>query len=82
MTASELAYLCRGLRVSNIARTAERIAENARSNGWSYEQFLCAVLETELNGRQASGAETRIRAARFPGRKSILVNSTSTHQLA
>ena len=71
MTTSDLAYLCRALRVSGVANCAERVADIARDKGWSYEQFLCAVLEKEMHGRQSSGAETRIRCARFPGRKSL-----------
>ena len=71
MTDSELAYLSRSLRMSAITTYVNRLSDTARDQGWSHEQFLCAVLERELHSRQASGAETRIRAARFPGRKSI-----------
>lgn len=71
MTTSEIAYFARTLRISTIADNAARVAEIARSNGWSYEEYLSALLEKAVNGRRTSAAELRIRAARFPGRKSI-----------
>jgi hypothetical protein len=36
----------------------ETTAERARSEQWSYEQFLEALLEAEVYARDASGART------------------------
>ncbi len=47
------------------------LAEQARTEGWTHEHYLAAVLSAEVSSREASGSETRIRAARFPARKSL-----------
>ncbi len=38
---------------------------------WSYERFAEALFSTELSSRQSSGGRLRIRAARFPARKTL-----------
>jgi DNA replication protein DnaC len=48
-----------------------RLAERARTEGWTYEEFLAACLQREVAARKAHGGEGRIRAARFPARKSL-----------
>jgi DNA replication protein DnaC len=37
----------------------------------SYEQFIAAVLKTETDSRDSHGGQSRIRAARFPARKTL-----------
>jgi DNA replication protein DnaC len=69
--AADLAYLCRALKAPSLARAVERLAERARADGWSHEEFLAACLEREVAARQANGGEIRIRAARFPARKAL-----------
>jgi DNA replication protein DnaC len=69
--ASELAYLTRTLKASSLAAAVERLAERARSEGWTHEEFLAACLQREVAAREAHGGEGRIRAARFPARKSL-----------
>ncbi len=69
--ASDLAYLCRALKAPTLARSVERLAERARNDGWSHEEFLAACLEREVAARQSNGGEIRIRAARFPARKTL-----------
>jgi DNA replication protein DnaC len=69
--AADLVYLCRALKAPSLAQSIERLAERARSEGWSHEEFLAACLEREVAARQANGGEIRIRAARFPARKTI-----------
>ena len=54
-----------------MAQAVERLAERARNDGWSHEEFLAACLEREVAARAANGGELRIRAARFPARKSL-----------
>ena len=49
----------------------ERLAERARAEGWSHEEFLAACLEREVAARQSNGGEIRVRAARFPARKTL-----------
>jgi DNA replication protein DnaC len=69
--AADLAYLCRALKAPSLARAVDRLAERARTDGWSHEEFLAACLEREVAARQSNGGELRIRAARFPARKTL-----------
>jgi DNA replication protein DnaC len=69
--ATDLAYLCRALKAPSLARAVDRLAERARTDGWTHEEFLAACLEREVAARQSNGGELRIRAARFPARKML-----------
>jgi DNA replication protein DnaC len=64
-------YLAAALKAPRITEAATRLADQARDAGWSFEDYLAAVLEREVSARNASGAELRIRAAGFPARKTI-----------
>ena len=68
---ADVAYLCRALKAPSLAAAVERLAERARTDGWTHEEFLAACLEREVAARAANGGELRIRAARFPARKSL-----------
>ena len=48
-----------------------KLCERACSEEWSYERFTEALLSTEIASRDASGGELRIKAARFPARKTL-----------
>jgi len=69
--AAELAFLTRALKAPTLRNSAARLAERARADGWSHEEFLVACLQREVAAREAHGGEGRIRAARFPARKSL-----------
>lgn len=68
---TDIAYLCRALKAPSLAKSFARLAERARQEEWSHEEFLAACLEREVASRQDHGGEHRIRAARFPARKTI-----------
>jgi DNA replication protein DnaC len=68
---AELGYLTRALKAPSLRESAGRLAERARSESWSHEEYLAACLQREVAARDAHGGEDRIRAARFPARKSI-----------
>src|ERR1700730_5078399 len=68
---TDIAYLCRALKAPSLAASFERLGERARAENWSHEEFLAACLEREVASRQDHGGENRIRAARFPARKSL-----------
>ena len=70
-TASELAHLFRAMKAPAAARALPKLSERARSEEWSYERFAQALLATEVASRDASGGELRIKAARFPARKTL-----------
>jgi DNA replication protein DnaC len=67
----ELAFLTRALKAPTLRDAAGRLAERARAEGWSHEEFLAACLQREVAAREAHGGEGRIRTARFPARKSL-----------
>ena len=69
--AADLAYLCRALKAPSLAASVERLAERARAETWTHEEFLAACLEREVAARQSNGGEIRVRAARFPARKTL-----------
>jgi DNA replication protein DnaC len=68
---TELAYLTRALKAPTLREAVTRLAERARAETWSYEEFLAACLQREVSARESHGGEGRIRAARFPSRKSL-----------
>jgi DNA replication protein DnaC len=70
-TAADIAFLTRALKAPTLRDSAARLAERARAEAWSHEEFLVACLQREVAARDAHGGEGRIRAARFPGRKTL-----------
>ena len=68
---AELAFLTRALKAPALRDSAERLAARAREESWTREEFLVACLQREVAARDAHGGEGRIRAARFPARKSL-----------
>jgi DNA replication protein DnaC len=69
--AAEVAFLTRALKAPSLREAAGRLAERARAESWTHEEFLIACLQREVAARESHGGEGRIRAARFPARKSL-----------
>jgi hypothetical protein len=69
--ASELAHLFRALKAPAAARALPKLAERARADEWSFEQFAAALLKTEVDSRDSHAGQGRIKAARFPARKTL-----------
>jgi DNA replication protein DnaC len=68
---AELVFLTRALKAPTLRQSVARLAERARAEGWTHEEFLAACLQREVAAREAHGGEGRVRAARFPARKSL-----------
>ncbi|MHB8631667.1 MAG: IS21-like element helper ATPase IstB [Candidatus Limnocylindria bacterium] len=68
---AELGHLFRALKAPAAAAALPKLAERARAEEWSYERFAEALLATERSSRESHGGEARIRAARFPFRKTL-----------
>ena len=68
---AEVAFLTRALKAPTLREAVPRLAERARAESWSHEEFLIACLQREVSARDSHGGEGRIRAARFPARKSL-----------
>jgi DNA replication protein DnaC len=67
----ELAFLTRALKAPTLRDAVPRLAERARQESWTHEEFLAACLQREVPARESHGGEGRIRAARFPARKAL-----------
>ncbi len=70
-TSAEVAFLTRALKAPTLRESVTRLADRARAESWTHEEFLVACLQREVSAREAHGGEGRIRAARFPARKSL-----------
>ena len=68
---AKLAYLTRVLKTPTIGRTWEDLAQAAREQNWSHEEYLAAVLERQVADRESAGATMRIRTAHFPAIKTL-----------
>ena len=69
--AAEIAYLTRALKAPTLRDAVPRLAERARAESWTHEEFLAACLHREVAARESHGGEGRIRAARVPARKAL-----------
>jgi DNA replication protein DnaC len=68
---TELAHLFRALKAPAAARALPKLADRARAEEWTFEQFAAALLKTETDSRDAHGGQGRIKAAKFPARKTL-----------
>ena len=68
---AELVFLTRALKAPTLRDAVPRLAERARTESWTHEEFLAACLQREVSARESHGGEGRIRAARFPARKAL-----------
>ncbi|MDP9347174.1 MAG: IS21-like element helper ATPase IstB [Actinomycetota bacterium] len=68
---SELTHLFRQLKAPAAAAALPKLADRARAEEWSYEQFAVVLLKTETDSRDSHGGQARIKAARFPARKTL-----------
>jgi DNA replication protein DnaC len=68
---AEIAFFTRALKAPTLRESVPRLAERARAESWTHEEFLAACLQREVAARESHGGEGRIRAARFPARKSL-----------
>jgi DNA replication protein DnaC len=69
--AAEIAFLTRALKAPTLRESVDRLAERARADSWTHEEFLVACLQREVAAREAHGGDGRIRAAKFPARKTL-----------
>lgn len=66
-----MAYLARALKTPTIGKVWAQIAEQARTDGWSHEEYLAAVLSRQVADREANGTALRIAGAHFPAVKTL-----------
>lgn len=70
-TAGQIAFLCRELKTPIISATFTGLAEQARAEGWAFEEYLAAVLGRQVASRSANGTRLRIAGAHFPQVKTL-----------
>lgn len=70
-TSAHITFLTRAMKTPVIRDCFARLAEQARDQSWTHEQYLAAVLDRQVSAREASGTSTRIAAARFPSLKTL-----------
>ena len=68
---AEIAFLTRALKAPTLRESVGRLADRARAESWTHEEYLAACLQREVSAREDHGGEGRVRAARFPARKSL-----------
>jgi DNA replication protein DnaC len=59
------------LKVPTVASCWEQLAEQARDQNWSHEEYLAALLARQVADREAAGNTMRIRTAHFPAVKTL-----------
>jgi len=69
---AEVAFLTLALKAPTLRESVGRLAERARAESWTHEEFLIACLQREVSARDSHGGEGRVRAARFPARTAII----------
>ncbi|AZN29094.1 DNA replication protein [Flaviflexus salsibiostraticola] len=67
----DVTYYTSALKAPRIQASFARLADTGRAQGWTFEEYLAAVLEAEVTAREASGAEIRRKRAHFPSMKTI-----------
>ena len=67
----EVTFLARELKTPVITETFQSLGEQARSEGWSHEEYLAAVLGRQVASRTANGTRMRIAGAHFPAIKTL-----------
>ncbi|MCT1598479.1 ATP-binding protein, partial [Corynebacterium sanguinis] len=70
-TAAAISHLARELKAPRIDNVYSTIANQARSQSWTFEEYLAAVLSVEAAARAESGASLRVKRAGFPAVKTI-----------
>src|ERR1700689_1269466 len=58
---AELAFLTRALKAPTLRESATRLAERARAESWTHEEFLAACLQREVAASESHGGEGRDR---------------------
>lgn len=68
---SLISYLARVLKTPTIGRCWEELANQARDENWSHEEYLAALLQRQVADRESAGTIMRIRTAHFPQVKTL-----------
>lgn len=67
----DLNHLVVRMKLDHLGESLDAVCEQAAKRELDYKAFLTEALATEWRGRHLKGTETRLRAARFPGVKTL-----------
>lgn len=70
-TADKIKSHCSRLRLYQVPKIFERECHVAREKDMTHAEFLCALLEGEVNSRDEKDLQKRLRAANLPARHSL-----------
>jgi DNA replication protein DnaC len=68
---AQMAYLTRVIKAPTIAAVWADLADQAREESWSHEEYLAAVLARQVAAREANGTAIRTAGAHFPAVKTL-----------
>src|SRR4051794_10562038 len=68
---SMISYLARVLKTPTIGAFWQELADQARDQNWSHEEYLAALLQRQVADRESKGTTMRIRTAHFPQVKTL-----------
>ena len=68
---SRIAFQSRALKMPAIREVAADLADRARLEGWSHEEYLAQVLDRQMSQREAAGLRNRLARAHLPSRKTL-----------
>jgi DNA replication protein DnaC len=68
---TELKVLLKELHLSEIKECYKQITEQAVQNNWSYEEYLCELLNLEYEGRVIKRKARLLRESRLPAGKTL-----------
>ena len=71
LMAADVAYLCRALKAPSLAAAVDRLAERARADGWSHEEFLAACSSVKSPPERPTAASCASAPPASPARKSL-----------
>ncbi|WP_244853124.1 ATP-binding protein, partial [Bacillus sp. J14TS2] len=66
-----LDHITKQLRMPTIAKQFRSLAREAEERNLSYEEYLLALLETELQTREENQRQRRLKQASFPVQKTL-----------
>ena len=66
---TELAHLFRQLKAPAAAGALPKLADRARAEEWSYEQFAAVLLKTETDSRDSHGVRLSRKGSRSSDRR-------------
>lgn len=76
---AEVAFLTRTLKAPTLRESVPRLAERARTESWSHEEFLVACLQREVAAREAMAARAGSgRPDSRPGLRDLLGRASTS----